>query len=156
PRRRPKAVRERRGLTRRAARSRRPGTRARYGPNAAHRGRSGRRRARAEPIRPRAAGRPKAARSRAGSDPSVRRAGRARGSRAPGYRLVHRAHGASADAAGSRVSRDAARSVRRLFLEEAKMKLPLQITFHGLSHSEPIADYASKRARKLDTFFERI
>jgi cold shock CspA family protein/ribosome-associated translation inhibitor RaiA len=43
-----------------------------------------------------------------------------------------------------------------LFLEKAKMKLPLQITFHGLSHSEPIADYASKRARKLDTFFERI
>jgi cold shock CspA family protein/ribosome-associated translation inhibitor RaiA len=36
------------------------------------------------------------------------------------------------------------------------MRVPLQLTFHGVPRSEAIADYVTKRAQKLDTFFGRI
>jgi ribosomal subunit interface protein len=36
------------------------------------------------------------------------------------------------------------------------MTLPPQITFHGVTQSDAIADYIAKRAEKLDTFYDRI
>lgn len=36
------------------------------------------------------------------------------------------------------------------------MQLPLQITFHGISHSATLDDYVRDRASKLDTFYDRI
>jgi len=36
------------------------------------------------------------------------------------------------------------------------MQLPLQITFHGLPHSDPVEQYVRSRAAKLDTMATRI
>jgi ribosomal subunit interface protein len=36
------------------------------------------------------------------------------------------------------------------------MELPLQLTFHGLPHSDAMADVIRRKADKLDTFFDRI
>jgi ribosomal subunit interface protein len=36
------------------------------------------------------------------------------------------------------------------------MQLPLQITFHGINHSNPIEEYVRARAEKLETFDGRI
>ena len=36
------------------------------------------------------------------------------------------------------------------------MQVPLQITFHGLTHSGPVEQYVRDRAAKLDTFAARL
>jgi len=36
------------------------------------------------------------------------------------------------------------------------MELPLQVSFHGLPHSDAVAEYIKKKAEKLDTFHDRI
>ncbi len=36
------------------------------------------------------------------------------------------------------------------------MKVPIQITFHGVPHSDPLSRYVEKRAEKLDSLCDRI